>query len=93
MSVRLSVRLLDFLFREGKLIKLHHIGMDRRRIYPDGFISWFELCPTNRPDAIGRTVDAIGEKPAKIAFFSSFSIKLRVLKGRYGLDILIRGKG
>ena len=59
-------------------------GMSRNRL---------EVGPTNSSAGINRNADVIGEKPAKMAFFSCFLIKLRVLKGRYQLDILIQGKG
>ena len=58
-------------------------------------IPWghFWLRPMKCPEATVRNPDAIGEKPAKMAFFRRFSIKFRALKGWYQLDILIQGKG
>ena len=67
--------------------------MDRRRITRRMFLSMFRGRPTDRPDAIVRKPDAIGRKREKIAFFSRFSIKLRVLKAWYGSDLLNEGRG
>ena len=81
------------LFIEGGLSDIHHLYMDRSEIYQGRFLSRLEVGPTNSSAGINRNADAIGEKPSKMAFFSWFSIKLRVLKTRYQLDILIQGKG
>ena len=62
--------------------------MDRRGIYPDGFLSMFRGRPTDRPDATVRKPDTVGKKSSKIAIFSTFSIKLRALKASYGLHML-----
>ena len=71
---------------------IHHIYMDRSEIYRGMSRNRLEVGPTNSSVGINRNADAIGEKPAKKAFFSSFFIKLRVLMDRYRLDILIQGK-
>ena len=67
--------------------------MDRSGIYRGMSRNRLEVGPTNSSAGINRNADTIGEKPAKMAFFSWFLIKLRVLMDRYRLDILIQGKG
>ena len=69
------------------------IYMDRTEIYQGMSRNRLEVGPTNSSAGINRNANAIGEKPAKMTFFSSFLIKLKVLKTRYQLDILIQGKG
>ena len=89
----MSVRGWIHVFKEGGMSDIHHIYMDRSEIYQGMSRNRLEVGPTNSSAGINRNADAIGEKPAKMAFFSWFLIKLRVLKGRYRLDILIQGKG
>ena len=67
--------------------------MDRSGIYRGMSRNRLEVATTNISAAINRNADAIGEKRSKMAFFSLFLINLRMLKGKYGLDILIQGKG
>ena len=67
--------------------------MDRSGIYPDGFLCMFRGRPTDRPDAIVRKPDTGRKKREKIAIFSKFLKKLRILKARYGLDVLNQGRG
>ena len=66
--------------------------MDRSGIYRGMSRNRLEVATTNISAAINRNADAIGEKRSKMAFFSLFLINLRMLKGKYGLDILIQGK-
>ena len=80
-------------FKEGGMSDIHHIYMDRSEIYQGMSRNRLEVGQTNSSAGINRNADAIREKPSKMAFFSWFLIKLRVLKGRYELDILIQGKG
>ena len=75
------------------MCNIEHIYMDRMEIYRGMSRNRLEVSATNSSAGINRNADAIGEKPAKMAFFWWFLIKLRVLKGRYQLDILIQDKG
>ena len=52
----------------------------------------FEICPTDRPDAIGRKVDAIGKNRSKKASFSRFLDNLTYLTIPYRLEILNQGR-
>ena len=67
--------------------------MDRRTIYPGMSCNRLEVGPTIISAEIHGYADAIGEKMEKTAFFSCYSIKLRLLRGAYQLNILTRGKG
>ena len=67
--------------------------MDRRGIYPDGFLCMFRVSPTTWWAAIIRQPHTIGKKHSKIPIFSTFLEKLRALKGIYGLDVLNQGRG
>ena len=67
--------------------------MDRSGIYLGIRFLLFQVCPTDRPDATVRKVDAIGKKREKNGIFSRFLRKLRVLGVRYRLGALNEGRG
>ena len=63
---------MDF-FKKGGLSDIHHLYMDRSRIYQGMSRNRLEVGPTIILAGINRNADAIGEKPSKMAFFSWFS--------------------
>ena len=82
-----------------------YVTKDRERLHQYGHIIYqstynylssaqkiFEICPTDRPDAIGRKVDAIGKNRSKKAYFSRFLDNLTYLTIRYRLEILNQGR-
>ena len=72
MSVRLSVCGGIHVFKKGGLADIHHLYMDRMEIYRGMSRNRLEVGPTNSSAGINRNADAIGEKPAKMAFFRGF---------------------
>ena len=66
--------------------------MDRSKIYLDVSWAYLEIRPADRPDAIGRKVDAGRKKHSNKAYFSRFSINLTYFPICYRLEILNEGR-
>ena len=92
-SVCLFVSLSVRIKLENQNTYMDMLYMDRSGISREWFLSMFRGRPTDRPDATVRKPDTGRKKHSKIAFFSRFSMNLRVLKGLYGLDVLNHFKG
>ena len=97
---------LDILIEYGLFVcGCVYVTKDRERLHCYGHIIYqsmqnylssaqqnFEICPPDRPAAIGRKVDAMGKNRSKKAYFSRFLDNLTYLTIPYRLEILNRGR-